>query len=53
MVNPRKTLLKDVLDKNGYTDVASVAKLVSKGKGQMPAYGIKSKKLGLSPEVLN
>ena len=33
------TLRSDALERNGYTDAASVAKLVYAGKGKMPGYG--------------
>mmetsp|Transcript_28476 Transcript_28476/g.41819 ORF Transcript_28476/g.41819 Transcript_28476/m.41819 type:complete len:192 (-) Transcript_28476:118-693(-) len=49
-VNKAKTLKSDALAKYGYDDLDKAIQIITKGKApSMPAYGIKSKKLGLDP----
>ncbi|EKX40383.1 hypothetical protein GUITHDRAFT_75684 [Guillardia theta CCMP2712] len=51
-LNPSKTLTEDSLKRDGYSDVSAIIDIVTKGKRPMPAYGIKSKKLGLDPDEI-
>ena len=52
VLNGAKTLRTDALAKYGYDDLDKVIEIVTKGKAPMPAYGIKSKKLGLDPDEI-
>ena len=52
VLNGQKNLKSDALAKYGYDDIDKVIAIVTKGKPPMPAYGIKSKKLGLTPEEI-
>ena len=52
VLNGAKTLKSDALAKYGYNNIDKVTEIITKGKAPMPAYGIKSKKLGLDPDEI-